>query len=100
MKIALDYDKTFTADKALFTSFVRLVKSKGHEIRFVTFRKSNKPNLDIKSDARRLGIKIIFTDEKQKSPSTINQGWKPDIWVDDDPSKIPGSTGLSSISSI
>lgn len=97
MKIALDYDQTYTADRPLFASLVREITGKGHDVRFVTARYSNRNNnKDIEADAKALGISIIYTDGRQKEPVTFRLGWAPDIWIDDKPSAIPGSTGLSS----
>lgn len=96
MKIALDYDQTYTADRPLFASLVRESLHRGHDVRFVTARYSNSNNRDVEVGAKALGIKVIYTDGGQKEPVTFRLGWIPDIWIDDKPSAIPGSTGLSS----
>lgn len=92
MKIALDYDQTFTADPALWTPFVQHAKARGHDIRFLTYRLQDsslytKPewrtNADIELDATRLNIPIIYTNHKAKKDH-----WDPDIWVDDKPETI------------
>lgn len=38
MKIALDYDETFTADPELWKPFVAHCKARLHEVKFVTAR--------------------------------------------------------------
>ena len=39
MLIALDYDKTYTADPALWDNFVDLAQSRGHTVKIVTMRR-------------------------------------------------------------
>ncbi len=88
MKIALDYDKTFTNDRSLFSLFVEAAMNKGHDIKFVTARHSQCTNKDIKRDAANLGIDIIYTDGRKKQPVMEEFFWIPDVWIDDDPSNI------------
>ena len=38
MKIALDYDKTFTTDMRMWRAFIDLAKAYGHEVVCVTMR--------------------------------------------------------------
>lgn len=96
MKIALDYDETYTADPYLWDPFIRSAKYRGHSVTFVTFRYGpdnayrEDNNADIKSDAERLGIDIVFCNHHQKSHC-----FKADIWIDDMPILIPTYTELS-----
>lgn len=85
LRISLDYDKTFTADKQLWINFVNDAKQRGHEVTFVTFRYENRgdENKDILQDAKELDIKVVFTNYQPKS--TI---FKADIWIDDQPELI------------
>ena len=84
MKIALDYDETFTAAPMLFKPFVLLAQQQGHLVTFVTFRSSKYcDNHDIEADANELGIDIVFTEGKQKQ-----HVFKADIWIDDSPDTI------------
>ena len=39
MTIAIDFDKTFTADPELWLSFIRSASLRGHEIICATYRK-------------------------------------------------------------
>lgn len=95
MKIAIDYDDTYSADRELFSGLIMAAKRRGHDVRFVTARHQHRANSDINADAKGLGIDIIFTDGRQKQPVTQDAGWEPDVWIDDQPSAIPGSNGLS-----
>lgn len=84
MKIALDYDETYTAKPALFKQFVIMAKQYGCEVKFVTYRDHRYCNEDIHADASDLGIDIIFTAGKQKQHI-----YDADIWIDDNPIVIP-----------
>lgn len=83
MKIALDYDETFTADPKALTNVVKVFQHCGHTVTFVTFRDGRGPNHDISADAQELGIDIVFTAGKQKQ-----HVFNADIWIDDEPATI------------
>lgn len=85
MKIALDYDETFTADPGLWRPFVRNALERGHAVAFVTFRyEGHGGNEDILADANLLGIPVVFCNGRQKSHC-----YQADIWIDDMPVLIP-----------
>lgn len=92
MKIALDYDQTFTADPELWTPFVRTALARGHAVAFVTFRRDDCHNSDIQEDAAMLGIDIVYCSGKQKSHC-----YQADIWIDDSPELIPSFRQLSAM---
>ena len=95
MKIAIDYDDTFTADPELWRFFIAKAKERGHTVSFVTFRwepdEGYDPihNADIKKDAAELDIEIVFTHGQQKA-----NHFDADIWIDDMPEVIPHSKTL------
>jgi len=84
--IAIDYDDTYTADRALFAEIIRTIKAAGHEAYFVTYRRDRTDgrNSDIHHSARALDIPIVYTAEQQKKDV-----FKADIWIDDKPELIP-----------
>ena len=86
MIIALDYDDTFTADRTMWSSFVGLAISAGHSVTFVTYRALDRAegNEDIRSDARALGIPVVYSDGQQKQDV-----FSADVWIDDSPEFIP-----------
>ena len=92
MKIALDYDETYTEDKSLWNLFVLQAKNNGHEVKFVTYRFPScyepysrpQDNIDIEADAKSIDIDIIYTCSEQKSDY-----YDADIWIDDSPITIP-----------
>ena len=86
MKIALDFDDTYTRDPVLWDKFIDDTKNRGHDIRIVTFRKPSMtdPALDYLSRS----IPVIFTDYTQKRKFTNDMGWFVDVWIDDSPEFI------------
>ena len=73
MIIALDYDKTYTADPMLWDDFVQSAQNRGHTVKIVTMRMpeeviSNPP------------VDVVYTKRKAKASC-----FKADIWIDDSP---------------
>jgi hypothetical protein len=76
MKIAIDYDNTFTADPQLWADFLNMARERGHEVAIVTSRFPH-----MKPQA--IGIEVIccsFTAKRKHHQA--------DIWIDDDPYHI------------
>lgn len=84
MRIALDYDNTFTGDPVLWWSFVTAATDRGHEVRIVTAR-ARTNNIDDQVS----GIPVIYCDgaAKRLFCQTVAL-WNPDIWIDDKPEAI------------
>jgi hypothetical protein len=76
MIIALDYDKTYTADPALWDNFIQSAKDRGHSVKIVTMRYTSEPIESVPVD-------VVYTSRKAKA--TV---FKADIWIDDSPSWI------------
>lgn len=92
MNIGLDYDDTITADVELWELFVHLAKSRGHDVRIVTFRFAtphNYVNDDVYAVSERFGIPIIFCNGVQKDEVTKSLDFPVDVWIDDFPVGIP-----------
>ena len=83
MKIALDFDDTYTADPMLWTAFITKCKTRGHTVTFVTYRPDNGDNTDIEHEADCLHIDIVYTSGKQKQHCH-----NADVWIDDSPETI------------
>ncbi len=77
MKIALDYDGTYTLDSKFWQSFIDLAKSNGHEVWIVTMRYPTEP-IDIHE-------KIVYTSRRAKKSQCERRGYYFDIWIDDSP---------------
>ena len=76
MIIALDYDKTYTADPAMWSDFIQLAQDYGHEVKIVTMRY---PHEIIDSPP----LAVVYTSRKAKGTA-----FKADIWIDDSPAWI------------
>jgi hypothetical protein len=76
MFIALDYDKTYTADPALWDAFIQLAQNRKHTIKIVTMRYP----LETIENAP---CEVIYTSRKAKA-AVVNA----DIWIDDRPQWI------------
>lgn len=89
MKIAVDYDKTFTTNKGFWLEFMIRAQELGWEVFIATQRH---PELDWNEDFDQLeawhDIKTYFTDGKAKKQALEELGIYVDIWVDDMPEKI------------
>lgn len=86
MRIALDWDSTYTLAPGFWDSFISRAKVEGHDVRIVTFRTEamNDAALTWMSSI----IPVIFTAGYQKRSFCANLGWFPDIWIDDSPEFI------------
>lgn len=85
MKIALDYDRTWTADPEFWEDFMNLVDNYGHEVRIVTARSKEHDNIDHKVPL----CEVIYCDGVAKKFYCHHTAdWNPDIWIDDKPENI------------
>jgi len=87
IRIALDYDGTYTADPDLWLSFVTKAINRGHEVLIVTMRFPEEL-ADIDPNLLDLGVEVIPTSRKAKRQFLIdNRGGlqMPNIWIDDNP---------------
>ena len=85
MKIALDYDNTFTQDPELWSHFVNLARVRGHTVTIVT---SRHPDLPVPVD----GLDIVYCRFTAK-----RKHHQADVWIDDDPKHIDQDHDLSTI---
>ena len=81
MKIAIDYDGTFTADRKLFSEFIKLAQQAGHTVICVTMRYPSKQ--ETISD---MPCPIFYTERKSKLKYMAENGHTDiNIWIDDMP---------------
>ena len=76
MLIALDYDKTYTADPALWDDFIQSAQDRKHIVKIVTMRRPDEMITDVP-------VEIVYTSRKAKS-AFVNA----DIWIDDSPNWV------------
>jgi hypothetical protein len=92
MKIALDFDDTYTCDPEMWDTFIDMAIAKGHDIRICTFRKTTMkdPALDRLAEK----IPVIYTGYIQKRIFTDKMDWFVDVWIDDSPEFIVNMDGF------
>lgn len=89
MKIALDYDATYSLDPGFWDVVIDLAANAGHEIRIVTARDERydrTPGL-IAVEGK---LPVIYTRgvAKRWYLSHFGEGFVPDVWIDDRPESI------------
>lgn len=77
MRIALDYDGTYSADPEFWNGFIVSAHHRGHEVVCVTRRHE--------SQAITMPCAVHYTDYWAKVPFVEQLGIKIDIWIDDEP---------------
>ena len=84
MKIALDYDGTYTEDPKLWNNFINDATEKGHDVRIVTHRHEVLDKIEVGT------VEVIYTDGVSKKWFCEHRGdpWTPDVWIDDRPKTI------------
>jgi len=88
LRIAMDFDETFTEDPGLWVLFIRSAQARGHMVSFVTWRQPGPSNDDIEVQSAMLNVPIIYTSFKAKRAFAKSQGHSFDIWIDDKPEAI------------
>lgn len=90
MRIALDWDDTWTRDNVFWAAFVHSAIRKGHEVRIVTFRRpSGIPEIEQELKAFTLdNLPVIATNHVSKRAACRALGWEPQVWIDDMPELI------------
>jgi hypothetical protein len=89
VKIALDYDKTFTLDPRFWFNFIVDARLCGHDVRVVTIRDDRldrtAPLIDVEND-----VLVIYTRGVAKKwfCTHFGDGFVPDVWIDDNPRSI------------
>lgn len=76
MKIALDYDGTYTRDPEFWKVFIMSARIRGHEIAIVTMRFPEE-----KLDAG--DLEVIYTSRQAKA-----RHYQADVWIDDMPLSV------------
>ena len=83
MKIALDYDGTYTKDPQLWDQFIALARKREHEVIIVTQRIKDEEYEQITMN---YSIPIHYTARRPKIWSKLDV----DIWIDNNPYDIVG----------
>lgn len=81
MRIALDYDNTYTRDPGSWNIFIKNMAFAGHEVICVTMRRPQEEVEDIP-------CKVYYTSRKAKEAYMKALDIKIDVWIDDCPTFI------------
>lgn len=85
MRLALDFDATYTLQPVFWDEFIELAERAGNEVILATYRHEvhdAHPLIDA------LQIPVYFTDGKAKKPFLEALGVVVDVWIDDRPMTI------------
>jgi hypothetical protein len=91
LRIALDFDDTFTRDPQLWKIFIMEAQQRAYDIRIVTFRGNGGPyhyNGDLEKALAGLDIPVIYTGGLRKRTYCSSINFYPDVWIDDMPELI------------
>jgi hypothetical protein len=91
LTISIDFDKTWSADPALWRGFVKMAKSRGHHPVMITRRDDTpKQRAEVEKSIEGVGFdELIFAGGTQKQDAARKAGVSVDVWVDDYPEGIP-----------
>lgn len=95
MKIALDYDQTYTLDPEAWDEFCDMMVDNGHEVYIVTARSPTLDNIDgiLNTDYE---IPIIYCDGVAKRFVCHHYyNLDIDVWVDDKPQSVDNNSAAS-----
>lgn len=92
MKIALDYDETYTKDPGFWNQFIQTAHAYDHEVRIVTARSPTADEITSITN-----IPIIYCDGVAKRFfchwfADSGLGWDPDVWIDDKPQSVDNNS--------
>jgi len=92
MKIALDYDDTYTVDPFLWDLFIASAIARGHDVIVVTGRVDSPTAEEVKINPP-YPIIVYYTSGKAKRPFLEEKGIHVDVWIDDRPEYILSDFG-------
>lgn len=87
MRIALDFDGTYTEDPEFWNGFIIAAQRKDHTVQIVTFREKDTP-LPNEDWFRDIGVLVFYTAREAKKRYMDRMGLAIDIWIDDNPDLI------------
>jgi hypothetical protein len=89
MKIALDFDNTYSADPNFWNLFLRITKICGHEVRIVTARdeRFDRTAALVELEQR---VPVVYCRGVAKKwfMTHFGEGFAVDVWIDDKPESI------------
>lgn len=83
MRIALDYDQTYTVDPEFWEGVIALAGTHSHTVTCVTKR-----GVSNQGETCEISCPVVYTDRAAKLPYTEEMGLHFDIWIDDAPQNL------------
>lgn len=77
MRIAIDYDGTYTADPPLWNEWIAQASGRGHEVVCVTMRYPH--------EQVQMPCEVIYTSRQAKALFMAGLNRCPAVWIDDSP---------------
>ena len=96
LKIALDYDETYSRDPEFWDMFIQLCRARKYDVRIVTVR-DERFDRSAELVAVEKKLPVIYTRgvAKQWYCSHFADGFNPEIWIDDRPKSILENSSLA-----
>ncbi len=96
MRVALDYDNTYTADPEFWNAFIARAKYNGHQVRIVTARDERFDRTAALAELEKR-IPVIYCRgvAKQWYLTHFGEGFTVDVWIDDKPESILNNSEFS-----
>jgi Tat protein secretion system quality control protein TatD with DNase activity len=90
MRIAIDFDETYSADPEFFAKFVALARKHNHQPCIVSCRRATVENHELVTSTvgDEISILVVFTDLQPKRVVMEELGLPVDIWIDDSPDSV------------
>lgn len=85
--ISLDFDDTYSKDFETWDKIINIFLKQGHTISIVTYRD---PGIPINYNS--YNLPVYYTSYKAKREYMESKGIKIDVWIDDSPETIIGSS--------
>ena len=84
--LSIDYDKTWSADPALWQQFARSASSRGHIVLLVTNRSSG--SAEVIRESGPYVHRVIMAGPMPKREAAARHGYTVDVWIDDRPETV------------
>lgn len=84
--VAIDYDRTWTADPEAFAAFANLLRRRGHRVIIVTARVSG--HGEVERECGSHVDRVLFSGAGYKREHAVANGETVQIWIDDMPETI------------
>lgn len=85
VKIALDFDGTYTLHPEFWDLFLHNCKAHGIKVLIVTLRHATHDRLAVEAHLERLGAGIVYCGGRPKAGVLKERKIEVDVWVEDDP---------------